>query len=408
MRALLGAVLGACLALAPADMSARRAVPSKEGLAAPRGYRLSAPGKAPVILPAELREGRELLPVKDAALLLGAAVTWKSTPRLLELRTADGRQLTLPLEEPWLLQGLSRTALPGRLSLGRGGPQLDKAALEALLKALVPEPPALVMARPGELQPSPTPQPPPTPSPEPTLEAPDEPRIVSGPSTRPNDGKLRLLVLDPGHGGRDPGAIGKSGHREKEACLDIVLRARATLRRLAPEIQVRVTRDNDRYLSLRQRTEFANDLDADLFVSVHNNASADRKGHGTQVFFYDSSSSDKAAADLAHRENADANYLEILMTDLSKSGPVKDQSIGLASHLQDSLSSALGTKERALSYAPFFVLARTKMPAVLIETAFITNPREEKLLASAQFRQKVADGIARGVLIYRSKLAHAR
>ncbi len=402
--------LGAWVALGTVSADAGSSDLTKAAVGMPTGYRLSVAGKAPVILRAEWREGRELLPLKDAALLVGATVTWKSTPRLLEMRGADGRDWALPLEEPWILQGVTRTALQGRLSLGRGGPLLDKPALVSLLSLLKQDAPPLVMARPSEFLATPTPPPPPNPTPEPTLEASGVPQLVSTPifATHTNDGKLRVVVLDPGHGGHDPGAMGRSGSREKDACLDIALRARASLKRMAPDLQVRLTRDSDRFVSLHQRTEIANDLDADLFVSVHNNASLNRASHGTQVFFYDSNASNKAAADLAHRENEDANYLEILMTDLGKSGPVRDQSIGLASHIQDSLSNQLGTKERALSYAPFYVLARTKMPAVLIETAFITNSREEQLLASAQFRQRVADGIARGILTYRVKLSRAQ
>jgi N-acetylmuramoyl-L-alanine amidase len=194
--------------------------------------------------------------------------------------------------------------------------------------------------------------------------------------------------------------------REKDVCLDIAVYLREELQRLDKGLRVVLTRDKDVYLTLRQRTEVANQADGDLFISIHNNASRNRSSRGTQVFFYDSQSSDKAAADLAMRENEDANQLEILMTDLAKS-LVRDQSIAFASKVQAELGKALRLPNRDLSYAPFYVLARTKMPAILVEVAFISNAQEEALLRSTAFRKQVAGGIARGVAQYRRLVEEA-
>jgi N-acetylmuramoyl-L-alanine amidase len=194
---------------------------------------------------------------------------------------------------------------------------------------------------------------------------------------------------------------------EKDICLDISLRLKKLIEQKFPGVDVVLTRDRDVYVSLRERTRIANEADADLFISIHNNASVNRKVKGSQVFFYDSRSSDKAAEDLARRENEDANYLEFIMTDLAKS-LVRDQSILLAQSLQDSLAELggdFGVASRRLSYAPFYVLARTKMPAILVEVAFISNPREEKLLRDAAFRNRVAQGILGGLKSYRSEIA---
>jgi N-acetylmuramoyl-L-alanine amidase len=177
------------------------------------------------------------------------------------------------------------------------------------------------------------------------------------------------------------------------------------LQRLDPRLNVVLTRDRNVFVSLQERTERANRAKGDLFVSIHNNASPDPETHGTQVFFFDSQSSDRAASDLSMRENAEANQLDILMTDLAKS-VVRDQSIGYASLVQRALGSAINLKHRDISYAPFYVLARTEMPAILVEVAFITNPREERLLGDSAFRQRVAASIAQGVEDY-ARLAQA-
>jgi N-acetylmuramoyl-L-alanine amidase len=221
-------------------------------------------------------------------------------------------------------------------------------------------------------------------------------------AARPLTGaRIRTIVVDAGHGGKDPGAHGPDGLREKDVCLDIALRLRLELARRNPGVKVVLTRDRDVFISLPERTAIANRLKGDLFVSIHNNASPDPETHGTQVFFFDSQSSDRAAADLSLRENDDTNQLDILMTDLAKS-IVRDQSIGFASLVQRALGKAINLKHRDISYAPFYVLARTEMPAILVEVAFITNRREERLLGDSGFRQRVAVSLALGIEAYAS------
>ncbi|MGH7442089.1 MAG: N-acetylmuramoyl-L-alanine amidase family protein, partial [bacterium] len=197
------------------------------------------------------------------------------------------------------------------------------------------------------------------------------------------------------------------GLKEKDVCLDIALRLRTDLERRDPALRVVLTRDGDYFVTLERRTRIANRAKGDLFVSIHNNASPDPRTHGTQVFFFDSQSSDRAAADLTLRENGETNQLDILMTDLAKS-IVRDQSIGFASLVQRALGQALELKRRAVSYAPFYVLARTEMPAILVEVAFITNPREEALLGSARFRAEVASSLAQGIEDYARLASRAR
>jgi N-acetylmuramoyl-L-alanine amidase len=222
----------------------------------------------------------------------------------------------------------------------------------------------------------------------------------SNAAARPLTGaRIRTIVLDPGHGGKDPGARGPDGLREKDVCLDIALRLRQEIAQRDPGLRVVLTRDRDDFISLQERTAIANRDKGDLFVSIHNNASPDGDVHGTQVFFFDSQSSDRAASDLSMRENGEANQLDVLMTDLAKS-IVRDQSIGFASLVQRAMGRTINLKHRDISYAPFYVLARTEMPAILVEVAFITNPREERLLGDPGFRQRAAASIATGIESY--------
>ncbi|HTB33913.1 MAG TPA: N-acetylmuramoyl-L-alanine amidase, partial [bacterium] len=304
-----------------------------------------------------------------------------------------------------------REALAGPLRLVDGAPALDSDSLRTVLRRFCPpalgfETPSpdeaaasLAMARPHDTPP------------DPSLEPTDEPEVAATPlpqaqnlvAARPLNGRrIRTIVIDPGHGGEDPGAHGPHGLREKDVCLAIALRVKAALAH-QPDLTVLLTRDTDVFIPLRGRTEFANRADADLFVSIHNNASPDPDSHGSQVFFYDSQTSDRAAADLVSRENENGDSLEVLLTDLGKQ-VVRDQSIRMAKDVQSDLGTAIKLKRRNVSYAPFFVLARTKMPAILVEVAFITNPSEERLLKNESFQQKVADSLAAGLVDYRSQM----
>ena len=384
-------------------------------------WRLRVSGKSPLILAAlgpDGGGGAHAWPVLQAAHYAGLYVAWSQRTHLLELRSGAAVQGRLVLGEPWLfLAGppSRRLRLPGPLGLDQGAPSLDRASLRAVLAALCAVPPAweapsspeaeaaraLVRPLTGTadlaLVPVAEPQLAPIPSPTPSPSYIDD-HGVALPLERGH--RIGTIVIDPGHGGKDPGAHGPDGLLEKNVCLDIALRLRADLLRRAPHLVVVLTRDRDEFVSLRERTEIANRIPANLFVSIHNNASPNRSSRGTQVFFFDSQTSDRAATDLVSRENDQTNELDVLMTDLGKT-LVRDQSIGLAKDVMGALGRALRLKHRDLSYAPFYVLARTKMPAVLIEVAFITNRSEEALLGSPAFREKAAANIATGLLEYR-------
>lgn len=214
--------------------------------------------------------------------------------------------------------------------------------------------------------------------------------------------KVRRVVIDPGHGGHDPGAIGKKGTKEKEIALAISKRLATHLRKQG--LEVMLTRDDDRYLKLEERTRFANDKHGDLFISIHCNASVNRKSHGIETYTLNISS-DRYAIRLAARENASSEKsvsdLQFILADLATKANTGDSS-RLAEHVQGSLVSHLGTKYdriRDLGHkeALFYVLLGAKMPSILVETAFISNAEEEKRLATEAYQEELAVAIAKGV-----------
>ena len=386
-------------------------------IAAPPAYgawRLRYPGRSqsPLVLPGFGTGTAAVFPVQPAADYGGLGVSWNPQVHLLSLSLTGKVLGRLALGESYLyLAPAHRLALAGPLRLVDGAPALDQASLRQVLVALCPVAPnfespspdeaaaALAMVRPHD------------PPPDPSLEPTDEPEVAPTPApqvrnlvaARPLNGRrIRTIVIDPGHGGEDPGAHGPHGLREKDVCLAIALRLKAALDK-EPDLTVLLTRDSDVFIPLRGRTEFANRAGADLFVSIHNNASPDPESHGSQVFFYDSQTSDRAAADLVARENENGDSLEVLLTDLGKQ-VVRDQSIRMAQDVQGDLGTAIKLKRRHVSYAPFFVLARTKMPAILVEVAFITNPAEERLLKNEAFQEKVAESLASGLVDYRRQM----
>ncbi len=216
--------------------------------------------------------------------------------------------------------------------------------------------------------------------------------------------KTKLIVIDPGHGGRDPGAIGLNGTYEKVITLTISKKLKVELEKLG--YQVVLTRTGDVFIPLARRTRMANKLNADLFVSVHCNASPSRNANGLQVFYLSPAKTDDArtAAALENKsllleDNPIINNLDELayiMTDMMQSEFQRESSI-LAYTLEKELTRKVLLRARGPAGAGFYVLYGTFMPAVLIETAFISNPDEEKLLKTDMFKQKVAQAVAIGI-----------
>jgi N-acetylmuramoyl-L-alanine amidase len=218
---------------------------------------------------------------------------------------------------------------------------------------------------------------------------------------------VRRVVLDPGHGGHDPGATGPAGLREKDVTLDVAHRAAPLLARELG-VSTLLTRDSDAYVGLDERTARANAFGADLLISIHCNASEDGGGKGVMSFVLDGSR-DALSARVAARENsASADAASELANALSATldrGTV-DHSERLAALLQRATLASLSERypdvpDLGVRRAGFYVLAGATMPAVLFETSFISNAPGEERLNRADYRQKLADGIVNAVRAYR-------
>jgi N-acetylmuramoyl-L-alanine amidase len=242
------------------------------------------------------------------------------------------------------------------------------------------------------------------------LTARPSPRVSGGPSSPPL-AALRTIAIDPGHGGRDTGAVGSNGLLEKDVTLDIALK----LRRLIQErlgIRVVMTRTEDVYIPLEERTAIANRAKADFFLSVHVNAAPRSRAQGFETYFLSREPSDSAARASAIRENLSVNLgglkpkeedaLRAILWDMANTLYLKESS-ELAQILLEELDKILKVDNRGVKSAPFFVLMGAAMPAVLLEVAFISNAEEEKKLQSEQYKGRVAEGIYAGVVRFKDR-----
>lgn len=225
-------------------------------------------------------------------------------------------------------------------------------------------------------------------------------------------GKKRI-VIDPGHGGHDPGAVGLNKLYEKDVVLDIARKMRSILSE-DPKLEIFLTRDSDIFIPLEERTAIANSKNADLFVSVHANASPRREAKGIETYLLNWTN-DEEAMKVAARENRislkkmkkmqkEFDILDIIKGDLMRENK-RDESIKLAHNIQRTLVSDVNreyvaTVDHGVKQALFYVLFGAKMPSVLVEVSFISNPLEEKLLANETYRGDLAKSIAVGISKY--------
>lgn len=221
------------------------------------------------------------------------------------------------------------------------------------------------------------------------------------------------IVIDPGHGGKDPGAIGRYGTREK----DVVLAIAIYLKELLEEelnIQVLMTREDDRFVELRHRTEFANRNQAKLFISIHANANYNRRMRGVSTYFLGPGKNDDAR-EVANLENsvirmenesryADLSHENFILSAMAQNVYVRE-SQELADMVQHEISRSCGLRDIGVLQAGFYVLWGASMPNILIETGFISNPEEEKLLRSKSFQQKQAKAIFNSIKAFIEKFA---
>ncbi len=244
-----------------------------------------------------------------------------------------------------------------------------------------------------------------------TSPAPAKPAVPA--ASRSAAGRRARIVLDPGHGGRDPGAVGVRGATEKYLTYDIATRVARKLRtRLNAEVLL--TRTNDSYISLPRRKDAANHASADAFVSIHCNAARNSKANGIETYYL-KNTNDRATLRLARLENgvdalidgADVSNdadLPYILSDMVQGYKEADSRL-LAGHVQRELVRQAGTryksvKDLGVKQGPFYVLDGTYMPAILVETAFVTNATEAARLRSPEYRDTLAEGIYRGIERY--------
>jgi N-acetylmuramoyl-L-alanine amidase len=223
--------------------------------------------------------------------------------------------------------------------------------------------------------------------------------------------KIGRIVIDAGHGGHDTGTIGAHGLMEKDLCLDVALRLGHLIEQKLPGAEVIYTRKDDTFIPLEQRTAIANEAKADLFISIHANSSHDHEARGIETYYLNFATSEESL-EVATRENAlsqeGLHDLQDLVKKIARNEKI-EESKEFASDVQDSLTRRMqlvsqGEKNRGVKKAPFVVLIGANMPSILSEISFISNPSDEKLLRKGDQRQRVADGLYRGIAAYLDNL----
>jgi len=242
--------------------------------------------------------------------------------------------------------------------------------------------------------------------------------IIQANALPPKDNhRVSVVVIDPGHGGKDPGTIG-GRIQEKDVVLDIALKLGAQIQNNFPEIEVIFTRKSDVFIPLHQRAEIANKADADLFISIHANAVAQKGVQGTETFVLGQHRSDDNLQ-VAKTENSvilleddytttyegfDPNSPESYIMFELVQDEYKEQSISLANSIQNEFRLKASRHDRSVKEAGFLVLRRTTMPGVLIETGFLSNPTERTYLASESGKQHIAQAIFSAFVAYKKDI----
>ncbi len=223
------------------------------------------------------------------------------------------------------------------------------------------------------------------------------------------------VMIDPGHGGKDPGAIGPTGLKEKDVVLAIGRLVREKLERLGG-FDVRMTRDDDVFIPLENRTLMANEAAAAIFVSLHINASRNRATEGVSTYVLSRGASDRETLELAARENGVSvrklSDVKFIIDDLT-TNPRKNESLKLAKTVNDAIVRNVSHRhgrvhDLGLKQAPFYVLVGARMTAVLVESSFISNRREERRLRDPAYLDTIADGVVEAIRYYGNKSATVR
>jgi len=239
-------------------------------------------------------------------------------------------------------------------------------------------------------------------------------------SQNANNG-IKKIVIDPGHGGKDPGNLGTGRYKktEKHIALDISLLFGRYVNEAYPDIEIIYTRKtNDKFLELRERTELANNNNADLFISIHCDAFTNPNAYGAGVFVMGMSKL-KANMDIAMKENAviyleddyqqnyegfDPNTPESYIVFSLTQNTYLGQSLHIAEEVEKQFSTRANRKSRGVKQAPFYVISRANMPSILIECGFLTNPKEEDYLNSQRGKEYLASAIFRAFRSYKENV----
>ncbi len=223
--------------------------------------------------------------------------------------------------------------------------------------------------------------------------------------------EFKTIVIDAGHGGKDPGAVGYRGTKEKDIALDVAKRLEKKLSKNM-KVKIVMTRDEDIFLRLSERTKIANENNGSLFISIHTNAAEDRRASGFETFLI-GQNKNEAAVRVAARENAvleleGSTGKKLTDEDLIKAtiaqSAFASKSELFASLVQKEIKKRVQSKDRGVKQAGFYVLMGASMPNVLVELGFISNPSEEKKLRSSQYRDQLATAIYRAVEQYQKTL----
>jgi N-acetylmuramoyl-L-alanine amidase len=367
-------------------------IPVDDGVVKQIRVALTKPGVTRVVIdlacPAEFAASQLANPDRLMIEVRGAGAFSAPVSRGPEKKTSE-----LTLEPPVLASGPLPTSRPPAFSESQPGgppatvnaPRETAAPVAQAAAAKAPEPPAPLVARSAQ-------------------------RDSRGGRSliRALGLKVGRIVLDPGHGGHDTGTIGPGGLKEKDLVLDIALRlGQLITERMGAEVIY--TRTDDTFVPLETRTEIANEAKADLFLSIHANSSRLRTAAGPETFYLNFTT-DPNALEVAARENAPStrsiHELQDLVLKIARKEKVQE-SREFAASIQKALYSGLRSgKNRGIKKAPFVVLIGAQMPSVLVEVAFLSNPREERLLKQPDYRQRLAEALYRGLFQYASTLSH--
>ena len=241
--------------------------------------------------------------------------------------------------------------------------------------------------------------------------------VLALPTLRPAEFKLRRVVIDAGHGGKDPGTVGKRS-REKDVVLSLALRVGNYIEENLPDVEVIYTRKTDVFIELKERSDIANRNRADLFVSIHCNATRTPSVYGTETFVMGTKNF-SANFDIVKRENAvillEDNYEEnyegfdpqspesYMVFNLMQKAHFHN-SLSLAQKIETDFSTRINRSSRGVKQAPFYVLWTTSMPSVLVETGFLSNINEERFLNSEQGQAYISSGIYRAIKAYKEEI----